>query len=122
MSQTKYHFDLNDIETVKTAMRVDLDFDLDDNYIMGVLLPDAINEVKGAVSTNKEDNPFFEDNSTFNLLVLNIMRHHYENPSTTSQFQKFEIPASSLSLIQRLRGDLTVWRLENLNTESESMK
>ncbi|OFJ79146.1 DNA-packaging protein [Staphylococcus sp. HMSC056G08] len=103
-------------------MRIEMDFDLDDNYIMGVLLPSAINEVKGAVSTNKEDEPFFENNSTFNLLVLNIMRHHYENPSTTSQFQKFEVPTSSLSLIQRLRGDLAVWRLENLNTESESMK
>ena len=115
-------FDLENIDNVKTAMRIDLDFDLDDKYIMNVLLPTAINEVKGAVSTKNEDKKFFEDNSTFKLLVLNIMRHHYENPSTTSQFQKFEVPASSLSLIQRLRGDLTVWRLENLNTKSESMK
>ena len=45
-------FDLESKESVK-AIRVDHDFD--DDLIMDVYLPGAINEVKTAVSLNDED-------------------------------------------------------------------
>ena len=45
--------DLESKESVKKAIRVNHDFD--DDLIMNVYLPGAINEVKTAVSLNEED-------------------------------------------------------------------
>ncbi|MDN6852694.1 MAG: head-tail connector protein [Tetragenococcus koreensis] len=105
-------FNIDDVETIKKAIRVDHDFD--DDLIMQVYLPGAINEIKTAVSLKKEDKPFYEDNPTFNLAVLNTIAHHYDNRSITSNEQAFEIPASSMSLIQSLRSNLAKWRKDNI--------
>lgn len=105
-------FKLDSVESVKKAIRVDHDFD--DDLIMGVYLPGAINEVKTAVSLNMEDEPFYKDNPLFNLAVLNIVAHHNDNRSITTNEQSFEVPASSMALIQTLRSDLTKWRSDNL--------
>jgi uncharacterized phage protein (predicted DNA packaging) len=105
-------FDLESKESVKKAIRVDHDFD--DDLIMDVYLPGAINEVKTAVSLNDEDKGFYENNPLFNLAVLNIVAHHNDNRSITSNEQNFDVPASSLSLIQTLRSNLAKWRLENI--------
>lgn len=103
---------IDNVESIKKAIRVDHDFD--DDLIMEIYLPGAINEVKAAVSLREEDGLFYEDNPTFNLLVLNIIAHHNDNRSTTSNEQAFEIPASSMSLIQTLRSNLAKWRKDNI--------
>ena len=105
-------FDLESKESVKKAIRVDHDFD--DDLIMNVYLPGAINEVKTAVSLNDEDEEFYENNPTFNLAVLNIIAHHNDNRSITSNEQNFDIPASSMKLVQTLRSDLAKWRRDNI--------
>lgn len=104
-------FDINDIDSVKRAIRVDHDFD--DELIMNVYVPSAIQQVKTAVSLNTKDEPFYKDNPIFNLAVLNIVAHHNDNRSTTSNEQSFYIPQSSLTLIQALRGNLVNWRKKN---------
>lgn len=104
-------FDLDNKESVKRAIRVDHDFD--DDLIMSVYVPSAIQQVKTAVSLDERDQPFFEDNSIFNLAVLNIVAHHNDNRSTTSNEQVFDIPQSSMTLIQSLRGRLVQWRKEH---------
>ncbi|WP_336877741.1 head-tail connector protein [Staphylococcus nepalensis] len=105
-------FKLDNVESIKKAIRVDHDFD--DDLIMEVYLPGAINEVKTAVSLNNEDEPFYKDNPTFNLAVLNIIAHHNDNRSITSNEQSFDIPASSIKLVQTLRSDLVKWRRDNI--------
>ncbi len=105
-------FKLDNVESIKKAIRVDHDFD--DDLIMNVYLPGAINEVKTAVSLNSEDEPFYKDNPTFNLAVLNIIAHHNDNRSITSNEQNFDIPASSMKLVQTLRSDLAKWRRDNI--------
>ncbi|WP_210126664.1 head-tail connector protein [Staphylococcus sp. GDY8P83P] len=105
-------FKLDNVESIKRAIRVDHDFD--DDLIMNVYLPGAINEVKTAVSLNSEDEPFYKDNPTFNLAVLNIIAHHNDNRSITSNEQSFDIPASSMKLVQTLRSDLAKWRRDNI--------
>lgn len=104
--------DLESKESVKKAIRVDHDFD--DDLIMNVYLPGAINEVKTAVSLNDEDKGFYENNPLFNLAVLNIVAHHNDNRSITSNEQSFDVPASSLALIQTLRSNLAKWRRDNI--------
>ena len=104
--------DLKSKESVKKAIRVDHDFD--DDLIMDVYLPGAINEVKTAVSLNDEDKGFYENNPLFNLAVLNIVAHHNDNRSITSNEQSFDVPASSLALIQTLRSNLAKWRRDNI--------
>lgn len=105
-------FDINDKDSVKKAIRVDHDFD--DDLIMNVYVPSAINEVKAAVSLSDEDQAFFEDNALFNLAVLNIVAHHNDNRSITSNEQSYDVPASSMSLIQTLRTDLVKWKRRRL--------
>ena len=105
-------FKIDNVESIKKAIRVDHDFD--DDLIMEVYLPGAINEVKTAVSLNNEDEPFYKDNPTFNLAVLNIIAHHNDNRSITSNEQSFDIPASSIKLVQTLRSDLAKWRRDNI--------
>lgn len=105
-------FKLDNVESIKKAIRVDHDFD--DDLIMEVYLPGAIKEVKTAVSLNNEDEPFYKDNPTFNLAVLNIIAHHNDNRSITSNEQSFDIPASSIKLVQTLRSDLAKWRRDNI--------
>ena len=104
------------IENIKNAIRVDHDFD--DNEIQHLYLPAAKRQVKGAVTN---DEGFYasndEVNSLFNLAVINHVAHHYENRSTTTQFEKVEIPQSSLALIQALRGEYAKWKSANSNTE-----
>lgn len=104
-------FKIDNVESIKRAIRVDHDYD--DDLIMEVYLPGAINEVKTAVSLDVEDT-FYENNPTFNLAVLNIVAHHYDNRSVTSNEQSFDVPASSMKLIQTLRSDLAKWRLDNI--------
>ncbi|MBU7217857.1 head-tail connector protein [Staphylococcus gallinarum] len=103
-------FKLDSVESVKKAIRVDHDFD--DDLIMEVYLPGAINEVKTAVSLDDEDEAFYENNALFNLAVLNIVAHHNDNRSITTNEQSFDVPASSMALIQTLRSDLVKWRIE----------
>lgn len=105
-------FDLENKESVKKAIRVDHDFD--DDLIMEVYLPSAINEVKTAVSLAEEDESFYENNVLFNLAVLNIVAHHYDNRSITSNEQSYDVPASSMKLVQTLRSDLAKWRKDNI--------
>ena len=104
-------FDLESKESVKKAIRVDHDFD--DDEIMHVFLPNAIDSVKTAVSLNESDEPFFKDNPTFNRLVLITISHMQDNRSQTSNEQIFDNP-SYLSGIQTLRAKLAKWRLENI--------
>ncbi|MCD8921693.1 head-tail connector protein [Staphylococcus gallinarum] len=112
-------FKLDSVESVKKAIRVDHDFD--DDLIMEVYLPGAINEVKTAVSLDDEDEAFYENNPLFNLAVLNIVAHHNDNRSITTNEQSFDVPASSMALIQTLRSDLVKWRIEkNEVTTDES--
>lgn len=101
-------FKIDNVESIKKAIRVDHDFD--DDLIMEVYLPSAINEVKSAVSLADEDQEFFEDNALFNLAVLNIIAHHNDNRSITSNEKSYDVPASSMSLIQTLRSDLAKWK------------
>ncbi|MCF1633066.1 head-tail connector protein [Tetragenococcus koreensis] len=103
---------IDNVDSIKKAIRVDHDYD--DDLIMQVYLPGAVNEVKTAVSLEDEDKDFYKDNPTFNLAVLNTIAHHYDNRSITSNEQAFEIPASSTKLVQTLRANLTKWRKENI--------
>lgn len=105
-------FKIDNVESIKQAIRVDHDFD--DDLIMEVYLPGAINEIKTAVSLEEEDRPFYENNGVFNLAVLNVIAHHYDNRSTTSNEQAFEVPASSVKLVQTLRSNLAKWRKDNI--------
>jgi len=105
-------FKIDNVESIKQAIRVDHDFD--DDLIMEVYLPGAINEIKTAVSLEEEDQPFYENNGVFNIAVLNIIAHHYDNRSTTSNEQAFEVPASSVKLVQTLRSNLAKWRKDNI--------
>lgn len=105
-------FKIDNVESIKKAIRVDHDFD--DDLIMEVYLPGAINEIKTAVSLEEKDQPFYENNGLFNIAVLNVIAHHYDNRSTTSNEQTFEVPASSIKLVQTLRSDLAKWRKDNI--------
>src|SRR5699024_12065854 len=91
--------DLESKESVKKAIRVDHDFD--DDLIMNVYLPGAINEVKTAVSLNDEDKGFYENNPLFNLAVLNIVAHHNDNRSIRSEEHTSELQ-SRFDLVCRL--------------------
>lgn len=51
-------FKIDDVEAIKQAIRVDHDFD--DDLIMEVYLPGAINEIKTAVSLRKKINLFMK--------------------------------------------------------------
>lgn len=106
-----------DIESIKTGIRIDHDFD--DDYIKSILLPAAERQVQGAISGYGVDADFYEDNQLYTLAVINHIGHHYENRSITTQFAKTEIPASSLSMIQSLRGEYARWKSANLNIESK---
>lgn len=108
--------DLN-LETIKIGIRIDHDFD--DDYIKTVLLPAAERQVQGAITGYGVDATFYKDNELYNLAVINHIGHHYENRSITSQFEKTEIPASSLAMIQSLRGEYARWKSAGLNTESK---
>lgn len=105
-------FKIDNVESIKKAIRVDHDFD--DDLIMQVYLPGAINEVKAAVSLDEKDDKFYNDNPIFNLAVLNIIAHHYDNRSITSNEQSFDVSASSMKLIQTLRSNLVKWRKDNI--------
>ncbi|AYU54677.1 head-tail connector protein [Staphylococcus debuckii] len=105
-------FKIDNVESIKQAIRVDHDFD--DDLIMEVYLPGAINEIKTAVSLEEKDQPFYENNGVFNLAVLNVIAHHYDNRSTTSNEQAFEVPDSSIKLVQTLRSNLAKWRKDNI--------
>lgn len=105
-------FKLDNVESIKKAIRVDHDFD--DDLIMEVYLPSAIDEVKTAVSLDEKDEGFYENNVVFNIAVLNIIAHHYDSRSTTTNEQSFDVPASSMKLIQTLRSGLAKWRRDNI--------
>ncbi|MBX5315959.1 head-tail connector protein [Staphylococcus caprae] len=109
--------DLN-IDDIKIGVRIDHDFD--DEYIENVLLPAAERQVQGAITGYGVDTSFYKDNALYNLAVINHIGHHYENRSITSQFEKNEIPASSLAMIQSLRGEYAKWKSVDLNKESKS--
>lgn len=104
------------LENIKNGIRVDHDFD--DNEIQYLYLPAARRQVKGAIT---DDEGFYTSNdeviSLFNLAVINHVAHHYENRSTTTQFEKVETPQSSLALIQALRGEYAKWKSANSSTE-----
>ncbi|PTJ53929.1 head-tail connector protein [Mammaliicoccus sciuri] len=102
------------IDNIRQAIRVDHDYD--DDYISQLLLPASEQYVKGVVSNGLDDD-FYKDNLNYRLLVLNHIGHHYENRSTTTQFIKHDVPQSSLALLQRLRGEYALWKLENSNTD-----
>ena len=104
-------FRLDDVESIKKSIRVD--YDIDDDEIMHVFLPNAIDSVKTAVSLNESDEPFFKDNPTFNRLVLITIAHMQDNRSRTSNEQIFDNP-SYLSGIQTLRAKLAKWRRDNI--------
>lgn len=103
------------LETIKNAIRVDHDFD--DEQIEYLLLPAAEQEVQGAISGYGKADQFYKNNALYNLAVINYIGHHYENRSTTSQFEKHDVPASSLALIQTLRGSYETWKSDASNTE-----
>lgn len=104
-------FNIDSVESIKKSIRVD--YDIDDDEIMYVFLPNAIDSIKTAVSLNESDEPFFKDNPTFNRLVLITIAHMQDNRSQTSNEQSFDNP-SYLSGIQTLRAKLAKWRLDNL--------
>lgn len=104
-------FNIDSVESIKKSIRVD--YDIDDDEIMYVFLPNAIDSIKTAVSLNESDEPFFKDNPTFNRLVLITIAHMQDNRSQTSNEQSFDNP-SYLSGIQTLRAKLTKWRSDNL--------
>lgn len=106
-------FEIDNVESIKNAIRVD--HDLDDNLIMGVYLPAAESEVKTAVSLEESDADFYEDNPLYNLAVLNIIAHHYDNRSITTNEAINDVPASSMKLVQSLRADLVKWRKEHVD-------
>ncbi|MBM6637497.1 head-tail connector protein [Staphylococcus xylosus] len=104
-------FNIDSVESIKKSIRVD--YDIDDDEIMYVFLPNAIDSIKTAVSLNESDEPFFKDNPTFNRLVLITIAHMQDNRSQTSNEQSFDNP-SYLSGIQTLRAKLAKWRSDNL--------
>lgn len=59
-------FKIDNVESIKKAIRVDHDFD--DDLIMEVYLPGAINEIKTAVSLEEKDQPFYETMGCLTLL------------------------------------------------------
>ena len=79
-----------------------------------VNIPREIREVKNAETIDEKDDKFYNNNSIFNLAVLNIIAHHYDNRSITSNEQSFDVPASSMKLIQTLRSNLVKWRKDNI--------
>ncbi|KRM95329.1 head-tail connector protein [Loigolactobacillus rennini] len=101
-------FKIDNVESIKKAIRVD--HDLDDDLIMGAYLPAAEKEVRTAVSLDKADTAFYQNNAVYNLAVLNLIAHHYDNRSITSNEPVNDVPAASLKLIQTLRADLVNWR------------
>ena len=113
-------FKLDDIESIKRAIRVD--HNLDDDLIINVYLPAAQRQIKAAISLDEKDYSFFESNSVYNLAVLNTLAHHYDNRSSTTDTPKQEVPLSSLTLIQALRGDLEKWRAENVEVDTDGFE
>ena len=113
-------FKLDDIESIKRAIRVD--HNLDDDLILNVYLPAAQRQIKAAISLDEKDYSFFESNSVYNLAVLNTLAHHYDNRSSTTDTPKQEVPLSSLTLIQALRGDLEKWRAENVEVDTDGLE
>lgn len=104
------------LENIKNRIRVDVDFD--DKELEYLLLPSAKRKIKGAVTRNEA---FYKSDKEieclFNLAVLNLIAHYYENRSITTQFEKVEIPQSSRGIIQTLRGEYALWKSANSNTE-----
>ncbi|ALN76064.1 head-tail connector protein [Staphylococcus agnetis] len=98
------------LEEVKNRIRVDHDFD--DEEIQGLIYASE-QQIQGAVSGYKKADAFYKDNNLYYLAVINQVGHHYENRSSTSQFQRHSVSQSSLALIQTLRGAYAVWKLEN---------
>ena len=103
-------------ENIKKWIKVDGGYTDDDELIEKMLKPQAERYVRGVISNHK-DEEFYKNNDNYNLLVLNIISHHHESRSTTSQFIKHSVPESSRSLLQRLRGEYAIWKSENSNTE-----
>ena len=103
-----------ELEEVKNRLRVDHDFD--DDEILG-LIQASEQEIQGAISGYGKADEFYKDNALYNLAVINQVGHHYENRSTTSQFDKHNVAPSSLALIQSLRGAYALWKLEGSNIE-----
>ena len=54
-------FKLDDIESIKRAIRVD--HNLDDDLILNVYLPAAQRQIKAAISFDEKEYSFFESNS-----------------------------------------------------------
>ncbi|MBC1402138.1 phage gp6-like head-tail connector protein [Listeria booriae] len=102
------------IEMIKNHLKVEHDFD--DDLISQIYLPTAQSEIKGAVSF-QDDESFFENRSTFNMAVLLLVGHYYENRKATSLNNMNEIPFGVDSLIQRLRGEHSKWNLDNSTPE-----
>ena len=63
-------FKLDDIESIKRAIRVD--HNLDDDLILNVYLPAAQRQIKAAISLDEKDYSFFESNSVYNLVVSKL--------------------------------------------------
>ncbi|MEX2956503.1 head-tail connector protein [Staphylococcus pasteuri] len=103
-----------DLEDVKARIRVDHDFD--DNEIQGLIYASE-QQIQGAVSGYGQADQFYKDNNLYRLAVINQVGHHYENRSTTSQFQRHSVSQSSLALIQTLRGAYARWKSDDSNTE-----
>ncbi|MDS3898548.1 head-tail connector protein [Staphylococcus hominis] len=103
-----------ELEEVKNRLRVDHDFD--DDEILG-LIQASEQEIQGAISGYGKADKFYKGNALYNLAVINQVGHHYENRSTTSQFDKHNVAPSSLALIQSLRGAYALWKSEGSNIE-----
>lgn len=103
-----------ELENVKSRLRIDHDFD--DDEIEG-LIQASKQEIQRAVSGYGEADEFYKNNMLYNLTVINQVGHHYENRSATSQFNRYDVPHSSLALIQSLRGAYAVWKSDASNTE-----
>lgn len=103
-----------EMEMIKNHLKVEHEFD--DALISQIYLPTAQSEIKGAV-TFQDDNTFFENRPTFNTAVLLLLGHYYENRKATSLNNMNEIPFGVDSLIQRLRGEYSKWKLDNSTPE-----
>lgn len=103
-----------DLNVMKKHLKVD--HNLDDDLIENVYYPAAIADIKGAI-TFDDQSAFFKDNATFNIAVLMVLGHFYENRKTTSIRNVHEIPLGILSLVQRLRGEFAKWNLKNSTNE-----
>lgn len=107
------------LANIKNYLRVEDSFD--DNEIEYLYLPAAKSEVKSAITFEEEFYTSSEDvQNLFNLAVLKDIAHHYENRSTTTQFERHELPHNTLTIIQFLRGEYAKWKSDVLNTGSES--